>query len=83
METFITSTVVVALAEIGDKTQLLALMLAARFGSMKILLSGDITSESRVLYHRTISDRARRALPHPLLRHRVRQPKRDEAPPVR
>jgi Ca2+/H+ antiporter, TMEM165/GDT1 family len=31
METLFTSTVVVALAEIGDKTQLLALVLAARF----------------------------------------------------
>ena len=26
---------------------------------------------------------ARRAVPHPLLRHRLREPKRDEAPPVR
>ncbi|HUF27054.1 MAG TPA: UPF0182 family protein [Gemmatimonadaceae bacterium] len=39
------------------------LMLAARFGSMKVLLSGDITSESRVIYHRNIAERARRALP--------------------
>lgn len=31
METFLTSTVVVALAEIGDKTQLLAMLLAYRF----------------------------------------------------
>ncbi|NFV79583.1 TMEM165/GDT1 family protein [Magnetospirillum aberrantis] len=31
MEALLTSTVVVAIAEIGDKTQLLALMLAARF----------------------------------------------------
>jgi Ca2+/H+ antiporter, TMEM165/GDT1 family len=31
METLVTSTAVVALAEIGDKTQLLALVLAARF----------------------------------------------------
>ncbi|MXO64674.1 TMEM165/GDT1 family protein [Altericroceibacterium endophyticum] len=31
MEAFLTSTLVVALAEIGDKTQLLAIVLAARF----------------------------------------------------
>lgn len=31
MEAFLTSTVIVALAEMGDKTQLLALVLAARF----------------------------------------------------
>jgi len=31
METFLTSTLAVALAEIGDKTQLLAIVLAARF----------------------------------------------------
>ncbi|MEO8636421.1 MAG: UPF0182 family protein [Gemmatimonadales bacterium] len=39
------------------------LILAARFGSSKILLSGDITSDSRVLYYRNIMDRAARALP--------------------
>jgi uncharacterized protein len=39
------------------------LLLAERFGSSKILLSGDITSDSRVLYYRTISARARQALP--------------------
>ncbi|MEP6689422.1 MAG: UPF0182 family protein, partial [Gemmatimonadales bacterium] len=38
-------------------------LLAARFGSSKILLSQDITNDSRVLYHRDIMDRARRALP--------------------
>jgi uncharacterized membrane protein (UPF0182 family) len=38
-------------------------ILATRFGSSKILLSGDITNESRVLYYRTVLDRARRALP--------------------
>ena len=32
MDAFLTSTAVVALAEIGDKTQLLAILLAARFG---------------------------------------------------
>ncbi|HET8623848.1 MAG TPA: UPF0182 family protein [Gemmatimonadales bacterium] len=39
------------------------LMLAARFGSTKILFSGDITSESKALYHRHIVERARTALP--------------------
>ncbi len=39
------------------------LMLAVRFGSTKILFSGDITSESRALYHRHINERARTALP--------------------
>jgi uncharacterized protein len=39
------------------------LLLALRFGSSKILLSGDITDESRVLYYRDIMDRASRALP--------------------
>jgi uncharacterized protein len=38
-------------------------ILAAKFGSSKILLSGDITSGSRILYHREIMDRARKALP--------------------
>ncbi len=39
------------------------LMLAIQFGSLKILLSGDITSESRILYNRHIVERARKALP--------------------
>ncbi|MEO6057052.1 MAG: UPF0182 family protein, partial [Gemmatimonadales bacterium] len=38
-------------------------LLAARFGSSKILLSQDITNDSRVLYYRTISTRAAKALP--------------------
>jgi uncharacterized membrane protein (UPF0182 family) len=38
-------------------------VLAAAFGSSKILFSGDITSESRVQYNRTITTRARKALP--------------------
>ncbi len=38
-------------------------ILATRFGSSKILLSGDITSGSKVLYYRTILERARKALP--------------------
>lgn len=39
------------------------LVLAARFGSSKILLSGDITNESRILYYRKVRSRASRALP--------------------
>jgi uncharacterized membrane protein (UPF0182 family) len=38
-------------------------ILAAHFGSSKILFSGDITSGSRVLYNRDIMQRARKALP--------------------
>lgn len=38
-------------------------LLAWHFRSLKLLLSGDITSESRILYRRHIVDRARRALP--------------------
>jgi len=38
-------------------------LLALRFGSSKILLSGDITSESRILYNRNIAERAGKALP--------------------
>lgn len=40
MEAFLVSTVSVALAEIGDKTQLLALVLAARFRKPWPILSG-------------------------------------------
>jgi uncharacterized protein len=39
------------------------LLLSIRFGSSKILLSQDITNDSRVLYHRNILVRARKALP--------------------
>jgi uncharacterized membrane protein (UPF0182 family) len=39
------------------------LLLAMHFGSLKILLSGDITSDSKVLYHRNITERVRKALP--------------------
>jgi len=38
-------------------------LFALRFASLKILLSGDITAESRALYHRNVRDRARTALP--------------------
>jgi uncharacterized protein len=39
------------------------LLIAARFGSSKILLSQDITNDSRVLFYRHIRERAERALP--------------------
>ena len=39
------------------------LMLAAQFGTIKILLSNDITNESRVLYYRNIMDRIERLAP--------------------
>ncbi len=38
-------------------------LFATQFGSSKIMFSGDITNSSRVLYYRTIMDRARKALP--------------------
>ena len=43
------------------------MILAAHFGSTKILLSGDITSQSRVLYNRNIVERVRSAFPFLLL----------------
>ena len=39
------------------------MLLAWHFASLKILLSGDITGNSRVLYHRDIAGRAQKALP--------------------
>jgi uncharacterized membrane protein (UPF0182 family) len=39
------------------------LVLATYFGSLNVLLSSDITSDSRALYIRNIRDRARTALP--------------------
>ena len=39
------------------------LVLAVQFGSSKILLSQDITNDSRVLYYRNLVERATRALP--------------------
>lgn len=38
-------------------------ILAWHFASLKMLLSGDISSESRILYRRNVAERARRALP--------------------
>jgi uncharacterized protein len=39
------------------------LAFSARFRSFKVLLSDDITSESRVLFHRRLSDRVRQIAP--------------------
>jgi uncharacterized protein len=39
------------------------LLFAIRFGSLNILLSGDLDERTRILYHRSIRERARRALP--------------------
>lgn len=38
-------------------------LLAWHFRSLKILLSGDITNQSRILFHRNIAERAHKALP--------------------
>ncbi|MBU2595225.1 UPF0182 family protein, partial [Patescibacteria group bacterium] len=38
-------------------------LFALRFGSLKILLSNDITKDSRIMYYRNIEERVRRALP--------------------
>jgi uncharacterized membrane protein (UPF0182 family) len=38
-------------------------MFAIRFGALNVLLSGDITSDSRVLYNREIDQRVKLALP--------------------
>jgi Ca2+/H+ antiporter, TMEM165/GDT1 family len=43
MEAFLVSTGVVALAELGDKTQLLALLLAARFRAPVPVIAGIVT----------------------------------------
>ena len=39
------------------------LLFVARFGELKILLSTDISSQSRILYVRRISERVRKAMP--------------------
>jgi uncharacterized membrane protein (UPF0182 family) len=39
------------------------ILLGARFRSAKIILSGDIHNDSRVLYHRNIRERVGKALP--------------------
>jgi uncharacterized membrane protein (UPF0182 family) len=47
--------------EVGNFFRRLAL--AARFGTSKVLFSQDITNESRILFHRNITERAQLALP--------------------
>lgn len=44
MEAFLVSAGVIALGEIGDKTQLLALMLAARFGKPLPIIAGIVVA---------------------------------------
>ena len=44
MESFLTSTFTVALAEIGDKTQLLSLVLAARFRNKWAIIGGILAA---------------------------------------
>ena len=39
------------------------ILFALRFGSLKTLLSNDITNDSRIMYYRNIKERAARALP--------------------
>jgi uncharacterized membrane protein (UPF0182 family) len=39
------------------------LAFAARFGEIKIILSNDLTSESRILFYRAVADRIRRIAP--------------------
>ena len=39
------------------------LLYAARFGSLNILLSADLTDRTRILYYRDVRERAERALP--------------------
>jgi uncharacterized membrane protein (UPF0182 family) len=39
------------------------LLYALHFGSFNILLSRDVTSRTRILYYRSVAERARRALP--------------------
>ena len=51
MEALITSTLLVALAEIGDKTQLLSFVLAARLKKPGAIIAGS-TSEERQLLRR-------------------------------
>ena len=47
MEAFFTATLVVALAEIGDKTQLLSLLLAARFKKPVPIILGILVGRRR------------------------------------
>ncbi|MEK6584271.1 MAG: UPF0182 family protein, partial [Nitrospirota bacterium] len=44
-------------------------LFALRFGSLKILLSNDITPDSKIMYYRNIEERVRQALPFLRLDH--------------
>ena len=44
-------------------------LFALKFGSLKILLSNDITEDSRIMYYRNIEERVRRVLPFLSLDH--------------
>ncbi|MBZ0170647.1 hypothetical protein MELA_01414 [Candidatus Methylomirabilis lanthanidiphila] len=48
----------VPLTSLGRK-----LLFATRFGTLKFLLSKDLTSDSRIMYHRQISERVKKAAP--------------------
>ncbi len=48
----------VPLTSLGRK-----LLFATRFGTIKILLSRDLTPETRIMYHRQISERVKKAAP--------------------
>ncbi|MBU0536496.1 MAG: UPF0182 family protein, partial [Nanoarchaeota archaeon] len=43
------------------------LMMALRFGDLKILLSSDVTSESKIMFRRSIQDRIKKVTPFLLL----------------
>jgi hypothetical protein len=45
------------------------LLMAFRFGEVKLLLSDDITPESRIMYYRNIQDRVKKVLPFLQLDH--------------
>ncbi|NJD67224.1 MAG: UPF0182 family protein [candidate division NC10 bacterium] len=48
----------VPLSSLGRK-----LLFASRFGTLKILLSQDLTPESRIMYHRQVAERVKKAAP--------------------
>jgi uncharacterized membrane protein (UPF0182 family) len=48
---------------VGVSSLLRRLVMSIHFGSMKILLSQDISGESKVMYHRSVRERAAKALP--------------------
>ena len=52
MEVLLSSTVIVAIAEIGDKSQLLSLFLASRFRSPRLIIAGILVA---TLFNHTVS----------------------------